>query len=415
MQAAGNGFSTELSDLRNYVMSRCLWKPGRDSWKETHEFCRLHYREAAPPILDYLKYYYRLVDAAGVHPGCFPTESSLCINPETARRIFAYFQEALSLAQSDEVRARVEKASLCAYRAVLSAASMRLAYHDGTCRPDLAGLQPDILDQYAALCSRYGVSMEDENTSSSAYLDNLRKLHAGLKAVQLENEIWRVTFLPESNGKIVEMTYKPTGRNIVQPARGLDRFRYEEWARQGEGPTAQSILAYGVQAQPDKALLTLTTPDGTRIDRTITLADEAVRFETVMTANGPRPFDFNVHPEYDTATTSDDSNVVSVYVKAPEWVNANHGWKHAIPDEAQNAVITNAVAGGAFAYYNHKAKFGVEETFNPDEYSSLWLFWSPSRQQTNLELFSKIVSLEKGQQARFAYKVRYLKNVPVKP
>jgi uncharacterized protein DUF4838/glycosyl hydrolase family 67 len=54
MQAAGNGFSTELSDLRNYVMSRCLWKPGRDSWRETLEFCRLHYAEAAPPIIEYL-------------------------------------------------------------------------------------------------------------------------------------------------------------------------------------------------------------------------------------------------------------------------------------------------------------------------------------------------------------------------
>ena len=47
LQAAGNGFSTELSDLRNYVMARCLWKPGRDSWKEAEEFCRLHYAE--PP------------------------------------------------------------------------------------------------------------------------------------------------------------------------------------------------------------------------------------------------------------------------------------------------------------------------------------------------------------------------------
>ena len=53
MQAAGNGFSTELSDLRNYVMSRCLWKPGRDSWQETIAFCRMHYAESAQPIIDY--------------------------------------------------------------------------------------------------------------------------------------------------------------------------------------------------------------------------------------------------------------------------------------------------------------------------------------------------------------------------
>src|SRR5690606_31810616 len=77
MQAAGNGHSSELSDLRNYVMSRCLWKPGRDSWDEAEEFCRLHYGEAAQPILDYLTYYHDLVRDSGTHPGCFPTEASL--------------------------------------------------------------------------------------------------------------------------------------------------------------------------------------------------------------------------------------------------------------------------------------------------------------------------------------------------
>jgi hypothetical protein len=74
MQAGGNAMSAELSDLRNYVMSRCLWKPGRDSWREAEEFCRLHYKGAAQPILDYLAYYHDLVGASGVHPTCFPTE-----------------------------------------------------------------------------------------------------------------------------------------------------------------------------------------------------------------------------------------------------------------------------------------------------------------------------------------------------
>ncbi len=83
MQAAGNGYSTELSDLRNYVMSRCLWKPGRDSWAEALEFCRLHYGEAAPVMIDYLHYYHDLVEASGAHPDCFPTEASLAINPDS--------------------------------------------------------------------------------------------------------------------------------------------------------------------------------------------------------------------------------------------------------------------------------------------------------------------------------------------
>jgi hypothetical protein len=413
MQAGGNSMSAEMSDLRNYVMSRCLWKPGRDSWKEAEEFCRLHYREAAQPILDYLTYYHDLVGAAGVHPGCFPTESSLCINPDTVPRILAFFREALSLAQSDEVRARVEKASLCAYRAALSVVSMRLVYDNGVCRPDLTGLEPDLLDHYAALCVKYGVTMEDELTPVGNYIDSQRKFHAGLKAVRIENETWRLVLLPESNGKIVEMTYKPTGRDVIQPARALNRFRYEEWMRQGEGPSPVGIVAYDAQAQPDRVLLTLTTADGTRIERTIVLAGDAIRFETAMTANGPRPFDAYVHPEYDAATLSDDSGVLSIYVKTPEWVQANKGWKGAVPTEAQTDIIKNAVTGGAFAYYNHRAGFGIEQCFDPQDYSSIGFFWSPSRLQVNLELFSKIRSLEKGQKARYAYEVRYLKEPPL--
>ena len=412
MQAAGNGFSTELSDLRNYVMARCLWKPGRDSWQETEEFCRLHYAEAAGPILAYLKYYYNLVGAAGVHPTCFPTETSLCVNPRSARRIFAYFQEALALARSDAVRARVEKASLCAYRAALSASSMKLVCRDGVCRPDLEGFDPSLLDRYAVLCTRFGVAMDDEMVSTEQYLGAIRRLHAGLKAVRLENDLWRVVVLPESNAKVVEMTYKPTGRNVVQASRSFNRFRYEEWVRQGEGPTGDKIMAYEVQADPQNAVLSLTTKDGTQIQRRIALAGDAVRFETTMIAGGARQCEFLVHPEYDTATMTDDPRVLGIYVKQPGWTQANRNWREASPTDQQLAALKNGTAGGAFAYFNRRARFGVEQRFSPAEINTLGLFWNPSRQQINLELNSKTVSLEKGQQARYAYEVRYLTKAP---
>ena len=412
MQAAGNGFSTELSDLRNYVMARCLWKPGRDSWKEAEEFCRLHYAESAGPIIAYLKYYHDLVGQSGVHPTCFPTESSLCITPESARRIMAYFREALALARSDAVRARVEKASLCAYRAAVSASSMRLVYRDGVCRPDLEGLDPSLLDRYAALCARFGVAMDYENVSTEKYLGLMRRLHAGLKAVHLENDFWRVIVLPESNGKVVEMTYKPTGRNVARAPRAFNRFRHEEWVRQGEGPIAENIMSFDVQVQPTKVVLSLTTKDGARLARSIALTGDAVRFETTMTADAPRVFDFLVHPEYDTASMSVDPAVLAVYVKQPDWTHANRHWREAMPSDQQQAVIKNAVDGGAFAYFNHQAKFGVEQRFDPKDFSALGLFWNPSRQQINLEMISKTVPLEKGQQAGYAYEVRYLKEAP---
>lgn len=412
MQAAGNGFSTELSDLRNYVMSRCLWKPGRDSWKEAQEFCRLHYAEAAGPILDYLDYYHNLVGETNLHPDCFPTQSSLCINADSAQRIADYFEEAFSLAESETVRSRVEKASLCAYRALLSVATMHLSYEDGACKPHLEGVGPDLLEDYAALCAKYEVSMDTEQTSIDTYLTNMRTLYAGMKAAMIENEIWRVIVFPESNGKVIEMTYKPTGRNIIQPARSLDRFRFEEWVRQGEGPWAADILPYEVQVDGSRMALHLKTPDASRIERTVSLEGDAVRFETTLIAGAPRPFDFFIHPEYDAGTTSYDPDVLSLYVRNPEWIHANAGWRNAKPTEKQLSILRNGVTFGAFAYYNHAEDFGVEQRFSPEDIESMAHYWNPARRQVNLELFTPVVSLKKGEQADYAYEVRYLSVPP---
>ena len=131
-----------------------------------------------------------------------------------------------------------------------------------------------------------------------------------------------------------------------------------------------------------------------------------------MTAEAPRKFDIQVHPEYDTASMSDDPAVLAIYVKRPAWTHVNRSWRNAVPTDEQLAVVRNSTGGGAYAFYNHRAKFGVEQRFDPGDFSGLGLFWNPSRQQINLELFSKVVPLEKGKQARYAYEVRYLKKPP---
>jgi hypothetical protein len=104
--------------------------------------------------------------------------------------------------------------------------------------------------------------------------------------------------------------------------------------------------------------------------------------------------------------------VLGIYVKQPDWTQANRKWKEVMSTDQQRALVKDAVGGGAFAYFNHKAKFGVEQRFDPHEFSALGLFWAASRQQINLELSSKVVSLQKGQQAGCAYEVRYLKEAP---
>ncbi len=403
MQAAGNGFSTELSDLRNYVMSRCLWRPGRDSWQEAINFCRMHYAESAQPIIDYLTYYHDLVDQQGRHPGCFPTEASLCLNPESVKRIDEYFVEALALAQSEEIRSRVEKASLCAYRAMLSVATMDLEYKNGVCKPYLEGVDVDLLERYAELCAMYQVSMENERIGINTYLSNMRKLYTGMPAVRLENDTWRVLILPESNAKLVEMTYKPTGRDVTQPTRALDRFRYEEWVRQGDGPKADGIMAYTVlEKGATKVVVGVKAKDGAWIERTISLVDRAINFKTVLKAKKARAFDFLVHPEYNAGSGSADPEEVGIYARAAEWLHANQGWVRAKPSEKQGKMIKEGLKGGAYAYFNHKAGFGVEQRFEPGAFEDLTLYWSPERMQINLEMISTVKNLKAGEEASYS-------------
>jgi hypothetical protein len=289
---------------------------------------------------------------------------------------------------------------------------MKLVVRDGVCHPDLAGLAPALLDDYAALCARYGVTMDDEMQSTDRYLELMRQLYAGLKAVQLENAHWRVIVLPESNGKVVEMTYKPTGRNVVRAPRGFNRFRYEEWVRQGEGPRSESILAFDARADPDRVRLSLVTADGTTLDRRIALVGDAVRFETEVTAAAARPFELQVHPEYDTATMSTDPAVLGIYVRQPEWRQVNRPWKDGLSPAQQRTIVHDAVAGGAYAYFNWQAGFGVEQRFDPQAFGALGLFWDASRQQINLELSTPAVTLGKGERTRSAYEVRYLHKAP---
>jgi hypothetical protein len=242
----------------------------------------------------------------------------------------------------------------------------------------------------------------------------MRKVYYGLKAISLENKFCRIVLLPESNAKIIEMTYKPTGRNVIKPARALGRFRFEEWVRQGYGPKSDNILAFEVmEKSATQTVVALTTKDGAQIERTIRLSDDAIYFKTVLKAKEARAFNFLVHPEYDAGSGSDNPQEISIYVEGDEWLQANKDWINAKPNDEQSAMIKEGLKGGAFAYFNQKANFGIEQRFEPGTYENLNLFWSPERIQINLEMTPTIKKLQAGEQAEFAYEVHYLDKAPV--
>ena len=162
MQANGNGLTGELSDLRNYIIGRLLWDPDASGDQLCREFVKLHYGQAAEPIGAYLDMLHDNAEARGVHPTCFPKPDEVGLDGEVARKGLAHFERALELAGDDEVRARVEKASIGAHKAMIATEAWRDA-----------GERAEMIDRYAALCRRYGMTHASERGLFEEYVKEL--------------------------------------------------------------------------------------------------------------------------------------------------------------------------------------------------------------------------------------------------
>lgn len=414
MQANGGGITGELSDLRNYVIAKCIWHPGQESWPLVEEFCRLHYQESAPPILAYLKDLHDNVDKLGLHPNCFPDWRKVGLNPEMAGRAFACFEDALARAQSDEVRARVEKASICAYKAMILAGGGAWTYQDGACRRQWPGARMEnLVERYMALAQKYGMERSDEGTLAETYFEKLRRENAPA-AVRLENAVWRITVLPDENGKIVELFHKPTSRNMVSGITHAELLKgtIEENGAQGydeDKPSAFTAVQEGTCLKLTKAL-----EDGSVLERRITLKDEqpsAIFFSTQLIHRGPVPktYQFEACPEFDPGSKSARTDVVSAYVKDTAWTCFNSGWHM---DRGPKGDVLKQAKGGGLAFFNHTDRFGMLLRYDPAGYAEPGLYWRPEWPQINLELTTPAVELTTGGAMSFSYVLEYLNDAP---
>ena len=163
MQANGNGLTGELCDLRNYVIGRMLWDADADGRELCREFVELHYREAAEPIREYLEMLHDNAEVRGVHPNCFPTPEEVGLDADLARKGLGHFERALGLAAGDEVRARVEKASISAHKAMIATKGWKDE-----------GEREELIENYVALCRRYGMTHTAERQLFDDYVEELR-------------------------------------------------------------------------------------------------------------------------------------------------------------------------------------------------------------------------------------------------
>ncbi|MCP4640022.1 MAG: DUF4838 domain-containing protein [bacterium] len=408
MQANGNGKAGEMGELRNYVMARCLWDPALDDWALVEEFCRLHYGAAGETVIAYLAYMHDIAQNSGHEPGCFGTPEQFGLNAEVAAKAMAFFAQAMEQAESDEVRNRVEKASICAHRCLLECGSS-YEYADGVARIVFPAEHVDAIERYIALCEKHNMNMAAERIPIAEYVTKARAWAAGAPAARVENDTWRLTYLTDGPGKLIEMKHKPTGRDLLATwSRGGLRECGGTFEQLGESGIDMSPGAFTPELDGSTLVLSKTLDDGTIIERRTSLTAESVRFESKIMNGSDKSatYQIKIRPEWDIATTSGDPADVSAYVKdKEERVPCIERYLDS-PQRCDDFLRT--VTGGAFAFFNHKDSFGVLQTYDPEQFERPRFWWNKGRHQVNLELFTRREEVQPGGVYEYAFECRFL-------
>ena len=159
MQAAYTSIGGEFSDLRNYLTSRLLWNPNLSGRTLIDEFLELHYGKAAGPIRRFVNLLHDNAEAKGI--GVDRNYDGNCrdwgLDESMAKAGLEAFAEAMRLADDDAVRARVEKASICAYRMAMEDA---YTWDDtkGPLPPEIARRTQPYVRHLFELCDKYGIT-----------------------------------------------------------------------------------------------------------------------------------------------------------------------------------------------------------------------------------------------------------------
>jgi len=174
MQAAGNALGAELSDLRNYVMANLLWDPTKSGEMLVNDFLDLHYGRSAEPIRRFIHLTHEHALASGLHPNCFGRAKDYAIDEDIAQAGLDAFAEAMKLTESDAVRDRVEKASICAYRAAIE--PIWYTKDNSSIEPALAERMRPLVKRFLELCTKHGVTNVSERTKMEDEVERLRRV-----------------------------------------------------------------------------------------------------------------------------------------------------------------------------------------------------------------------------------------------
>ena len=149
-------------ELLQYVYAHLLWNPQLDSHAVIDEFVDLYYGESAGPVAEFLRLADREVRQAATHPNCNAPDifAAYGYTEDLGWKGTELFNQALERARTPELKARVEKASLSAYRLSLGKTWLGENPKDAT-EPQRARLRQSARTLFE-LCAKLKIEMVHE-------------------------------------------------------------------------------------------------------------------------------------------------------------------------------------------------------------------------------------------------------------
>ena len=112
--------------------------------------------------------------ASGLHPNCFGRAKDYAVDESIAQAGLDAFAEAMELSENDAIRARVEKASICAYRAAIE--PIWYMKDKSKVDPALAERMQPLVKRFVDLCEKYGVTNASERSGIEAESERIKRI-----------------------------------------------------------------------------------------------------------------------------------------------------------------------------------------------------------------------------------------------
>jgi hypothetical protein len=397
----------ELAELRTYLMAKTLWDPAYDSTKAVYEFTEAYYGPAAPAIREYLTRLHRTVCSDLTrHVRIYTPPADYLNHPQLLASATALFDQAEAAVAGDAIRLqRVQVARLPLLYTQIAIGSGALHYRDGRLVTDSAGGAAGLVERFAAIARREGVShiREGEGGGLEEWLATQQGRGQSVEVLTLRSPHLEADVIPALGGRVWRLRDTATGKQVLKlfgdpdtactPSEG----GYEEYSTSGYRAPGWMEPYTVLDSGPDYVVLEAALANGFTLRRDLRLLPDRPAItirSTLINRNATRQAGFRVHPAFQVGSTA----------TATLWLRNSAGaWRsHSLanpkdPTAEQELWLRDAVRpAGQWAIRDDAAGITILNTFNAAEVATAYCNWNGAQGRVNLEQWSRAQELPQG-------------------